>query len=91
MPALLKGTCSRRTQKSKGFDSQRGDNGCFFACIKVLMLINLVVKTVEHKIKQIGNNSLCTFRFQKLNQMVVARRRKLDKDFSYNADFRLAE
>ena len=64
-----------------------GDSGSLFKA-QFLVLKVLVVETVAHEINQIRNDSLGTFLFQKLCQMIVGSRKEFYQDLSYDTDFR---
>ena len=44
-----------------------------------------VVEAVQQKVYKIRHNRLCAFMLQKINQIIVCRRKEFDKDFSYNS------
>ena len=46
----------------------------------------LVVAAVEQEIGQIRYYGLCTFRLQKIHNVVVGSRQELDQDLSHDAD-----
>ena len=52
----------------------------------MLRFIDLIVKAIEHKVKQVGNDSFRAFRLQKLHQVVVGGGRELDQDLAHYAD-----
>ena len=49
----------------------------------------LVIEAVEQEVQKIRNNSLSTFGFQKVYQMVVGSRQEFYQDFTNNTDTRL--
>lgn len=89
MTGFFKGFGSPRTHPLHGFDSGLGRKCRFFAGSQMLRLIQLVIEAVKHEIKQIRNYSLSPFRFQKIHQMIIGGRGKLDKNFPYDADLGL--
>ena len=89
MPTLFESPGGGTTQESKGANAKRRQSGVSLAHTEIFCFVNLIIEAVEHEVQQIGDDSFCPFRLQQLYQMVVCSRHKFDKNFSYNAYFRL--
>ena len=59
--------------------------GRSLACAQIFGLIDLVVEAVEHESHQIRHNGFRSLVFQKVDQVVVGRRRVFDQDLAHDA------
>ena len=67
MHAFFEGLCGRGTYPFHGEDAELRRQGSLFAGAQVIRLVQLIVKTVEHKVQKIRNYGFRPFRFQKFH------------------------
>ena len=75
---------------------QRPDTQIGFGCgrflhAQFLCFEIVVIEAVEEEVQQIRNNSLCTFGFQKISQIVVCHRHEFYKNLAYDTYLRFLD
>ena len=80
--------CSGSAELFHQFDSHVGNGGRRFFHTQFFCFEIAVVEAVEQEVNEIRHNSLCTFGFQKFNQMVVGSRKEFDQNLAYDTYFR---
>ena len=84
VPALGKGFISGFTHPVDSLYSYIAPESFGFLKAKVVCFEILVIEAVAHKVDQIRNNRLRTFRLQKVCQMIIGSRKEFDQNLAYN-------